>query len=250
VNIIICDDSAESLDALDSAVRACPRFNRGEINIVRIVGGQEFLDAIRRGIDIDFIFIDVRMPDVGGIDAVAALPEDCDAPIVFVTGYTENWPETRTFYESGYLVKPYSQETFNKTVGVIIDHRGEAYYFAYSERDELNSRETTYKDDVIHCNLILYFTAHGHIVEMHTNSGAKVLYGKAFKEIVRELEPHGFFLCHRSFLINLRHYRDRTQRDVILKTRGGQVYVNLSRDKIAALDDAVIDYKTRGKYAF
>jgi two-component system LytT family response regulator len=250
IRVAICDDIPEALDALNAAIRKCRHFQNNKFTVARFKGGQEFLDALNKGLNVDFIFIDVRMPTVSGIDVISALPPDYDAAVVFVTSYTENWPNISGFAEAGYLIKPYTQETFDNTVDVILGRRKKAHYFEYTYVEKDIDDLPIYKRDTINCNRIVYFLASNHVVEMHTINSKMRLSGVNLKDIARELTKHGFFICYRSHLINLRYYYDRTNSGVILKMSGGIENVPLSRDKITAIEDAVMDYKTSGSYAF
>jgi DNA-binding LytR/AlgR family response regulator len=199
---------------------------------------------------IDFIIIDVHMPEISGIDVINALSVNYDVPVVYVTSYTENWPDTRVHFESGYLVKPFSQETFNNTISVVLGRRNETYYFEYAFRTKNEDDTFSYNQGKIPCNRILCFTVIGHDVEMITVDGVKHLSGAKLKNIFGELAGHGFFLCHRSYLINLRYYQDHNKTDATLLVINEQMKVPLARKRINALEDAIMDYKTRGKYAF
>jgi DNA-binding LytR/AlgR family response regulator len=248
--IAICDDIPEARDELTKAITGCSLLWRDGTEIYPFPSGKTFLKAIESGVFYDFIFMDVRMPEVSGIDAISALPPDYDAAVVFVTSYTDNWPNISNFTEAGYLVKPYTQETFNATINVMLGRRQKAHYFEYTSVESDIDDSFVYKRDTINCNRIMYFLASNHNIEMYTTNAKLRLSGVNLKDISTELAEHGFYQSHRSCLLNLRYYYDRTNRKVVIKTSGGTVTIPLSRDKIAAIEDAVMDYKTRGNYAF
>jgi DNA-binding LytR/AlgR family response regulator len=241
MNIIICDDIPEALNTLEASVRACPIFREDEFRISRFSGGQEFLKAIKRGLKADFIFMDVRMPEISGIDAMHELPPSFDVPVVFVTSYAKYWPRIYSSFEAGYLAKPFDQEQFDDTVRAVLGRRDQIHPYMYTT----NSRRQT-----IMCSRIRYFEVSGHAVTMYTTDAAIPLTNTKMSDIKAELEKYGFFLCNRAYLINLRFYYDRTDTDVLITSRNGEDRLQLSREKAKALDIAHIRYKTRGQYAF
>jgi DNA-binding LytR/AlgR family response regulator len=239
--IAVCDDMPEARDALAAAIRNCPPLRDAGAKLHVFPGAKEFLDAIGNGHRYDFIFMDMLMPETSGVDAISALPPDCDAPVMFVTAYTENWPKMSGFIEAGFLVKPYTQETFNESVQAVLGRRISVHRFEYT---------ADYKRGTVICNRVRYFSAQNHSISMHTIDGTIPLMNARLKDIAGELAPHGFFLCNRSYLINLRFYNDRTKMDVLLNSRNGIEKIPLSRRKSAEIEETYIVYKTRGEHAF
>jgi DNA-binding LytR/AlgR family response regulator len=239
--IAVCDDIAVARDAIVNAARHCSLLGGEAMDIVTFDAGREFLDAIHNGQRFDYIFMDIRMPELGGVDVVRELPSDYDSPVIFVTSYSEYWPKISGFIDSGFLTKPFNQETFDETIRAVIGRRSQIHNFRYT---------TSSKKQAIICRRIRYFEVRGHAVTMNTVDATIPLANAKLRDICEELQPHGFFLCNRAFLINLRYYHDRTSSDVLLNSRNGIDKIPLSREKAAELDEIYILYKTRGEYAF
>src|SRR5687767_6371614 len=71
----------------------------------------EALDFLRTN-TIDLIFLDIRMPDISGIDLVKTLS---DPPmVIFTTAYSEHAVESFELNAIDYLLKPYSLARFLK----------------------------------------------------------------------------------------------------------------------------------------
>lgn len=72
--------------------------------------GVEAIDLAER-LQPDVLFLDIRMPDMTGMQAAAALQNsDASPKIVFVTGYSEYAVEAFERYAFDYLMKPASAE--------------------------------------------------------------------------------------------------------------------------------------------
>jgi len=86
---------------------------------VAVVGesrnGTETLGAIRE-LAPDLVFLDVQMPDLDGFAVLASLAGEVVPAVVFVTAYDEF--AVRAFEESAldYLVKPFTDERFHRTM--------------------------------------------------------------------------------------------------------------------------------------
>lgn len=73
----------------------------------------------------DIIVMDVRLPNMRGLEAARILRQDketCDIPIVFVTAsvMTEDKEEITTITNSGFIGKPINTRTFAKQISEYI----------------------------------------------------------------------------------------------------------------------------------
>src|SRR5258708_31374510 len=60
----------------------------------------------------EFLFLDIKMPDISGIDFLMALP---DPPmVIFTTAYSEHAVQSFELDAIAYLLKPFSQSRFLK----------------------------------------------------------------------------------------------------------------------------------------
>jgi DNA-binding LytR/AlgR family response regulator len=73
---------------------------------------------------------------------------------------------------------------------------------------------------------------------------------KSLDAIDEQLSKFGFFRCHRSYLINMRYYYDRTQNEVFIKYNAKIESLPLSKYKKNDIDRACLSYNTEGEYAF
>ena len=77
--------------------------------------GVETLGAIRRWTP-DLVFLDIQMPDLDGFGVLSSLEAEIVPAVVFVTAFEDF--AIRAFDEAAldYLVKPFTDERFHKTV--------------------------------------------------------------------------------------------------------------------------------------
>jgi signal transduction histidine kinase len=119
-NILLVDDQASNLLALEAILE-----DLGQ-NLVRATSGEE---ALRRLLDDDFavILMDVKMPDLDGIDTAALIRErerSAHTPIIFLTAFERSEVEVFKGYRLGavdYLFKPPQPEVLRSKVAVFVE---------------------------------------------------------------------------------------------------------------------------------
>jgi two-component system, LytTR family, response regulator len=92
---------------------------RGRVEFAVIgecANGHEALSAIRRHAP-DLVFLDVQMPDLDGFGVLAELAADQLPVIIFVTAYDQYAVRAFEFHALDYLLKPFDDERFEKTLG-------------------------------------------------------------------------------------------------------------------------------------
>src|SRR5215510_111526 len=91
---------------------------RGRVEFAVIgecANGREALSAIRRHAP-DLIFLDVQMPDLDGFGVLEELTANQLPVIIFVTAYDQYAVRAFEFHALDYLLKPFDDERFEKTL--------------------------------------------------------------------------------------------------------------------------------------
>jgi len=102
LNAFVAEDEATTSELLCTTLRQTER--------VKVVGtastGAEALERIR-ALRVDVVFLDVKLPDITGIEVAEALVEEGSPPrFVFVTGHSE-WAARAFELEAvDYIIKP------------------------------------------------------------------------------------------------------------------------------------------------
>lgn len=82
-NILICDDEKDIVSALKIYLRA------EGYNTIETYNGLEALEAVKQN-DVHLILMDIMMPEMDGISAMAKLREDCNIPVLLLTAKSED----------------------------------------------------------------------------------------------------------------------------------------------------------------
>lgn len=109
-NCVIVDD--EHL-ARKRIVRLLERHSRNFEVLAEFDNAMDLLAYIKTN-SVDIIFLDIEMPELNGIDALKKIPQDIF--VVFSTAYKEYALDAFENDAFDYLLKPISQERFDKTL--------------------------------------------------------------------------------------------------------------------------------------
>jgi DNA-binding LytR/AlgR family response regulator len=231
------------LRVLEETARECAHWRGARPNIDTFDTGAQLLDAVRSGNGYEYIFLDIEMPELTGIDIYSELFELSHSSIVFVSAYVKYLPEAFALDAYGFLAKPYDQDTFDRTVKSVMDQKAETQFFRYTSDGV---------DVTMPCGRILLFSIVDYVLTMYCiNGDSVVLPRKNLDEVVRELSERGFYRCSRSTLVNLRYCTGRNKSCIVFSARidnAGQI--NISRRKLKEFDERLILYRMGGRNAF
>ncbi len=210
LNLLAVDDERSPLDDLARILRSSPSVREVEC----AADGREALHRITRQA-FDGIFLDVRMPDLDGLELARVLRRfTCPPQVVFVSAYDAGAVEAFELHALDYLRKPVARGRVQEAVQRIAEAVAAAE--AAAGAPPAHARPA-YDDDemVAVANLcgggtrllprsrIEYVQSYGDFVRVVTGA-EHFLLRTTLNEIERRWEPFGFVRVHRQFVANLR----------------------------------------------
>jgi two-component system response regulator LytT len=241
--ILAVDDERPALDDLARMLHAV----RG-VSVVECAGsGSEALRTLNARF-FDAVFIDVRMPDLDGIELARVLRRfDRPPPLVFVSAYESGAVGAFEVQALDYLMKPVSRKGLERAIARVNASLGgkrspDEAESAAPETPGLDADEVVAVDAprggtrLLTRQSVLYLQAQRDYVRIVGDDGRYLLRCK-MSEIERAWEPHGFARIHRSYVANLRRaveIRPRLNGTATLILAGG-IELPIARRKIAAL---------------
>ncbi len=137
-NILVIDDHPVFVDGITSFIRnVLPNSN-----IVTCVNGDETLKQLHRSIGFDWIFLDINLPDVSGLELLKQFLELKVLANVIVVSSDEN-PETihaaLELHANGFISKQFNTDVFKKCMQTI--ERGGVYLDKQQAQSLKNYRE-------------------------------------------------------------------------------------------------------------
>ncbi len=110
--ILICDD--------EEGIRESLKLILGDhYELILTDDGQQCLDCLNHSKDVALILLDIKMPQVNGLDILKQIKEKHpDIKVMIVTGYksVETAAQAVRLGASGYIVKPFKSEEILSTV--------------------------------------------------------------------------------------------------------------------------------------
>jgi two-component system LytT family response regulator len=193
IHAIAIDDEPKALDIVNSLASRIPFLNL----VKSFTNPMEALQYVNDNA-IDLIFVDIKMPDISGLDLVQALKKK-ECLVIFTTAHSEYALKSYDIQALDYLLKPFDFSRFLKAVTRAQE--------VLSMRDDLHQDfffvNTGYQQRKISINDISHLEGDGNYVTYHVNN-EKIMVRSTIKEALKLLPPRLFIQIHRSFIISLR----------------------------------------------
>jgi two-component system response regulator LytT len=222
LRFLAVDDEAPALNDLVRMLRTYDSVGK----VDSAMSGSEALRRLNDSAeDYHGLFIDVRMPDLDGIELAQILRRFASPPaIVFVSAYEDAAVRAFEVQAVDYLVKPVSKQRLQEAVeriqavSSIEVHELEPAAVAGArsiasapvpvapeEDDEIVPVDSLAAGTtrLVERSSILYLCANGDYVRVVTADGRYLMRG-SLSEVARRWEPLGFVRVHRQYVVNLR----------------------------------------------
>lgn len=163
----------------------------------------------------DVVFLDIRMPEVDGIDVALAI-EGSAAAVVFTTAFDHFAVRAFELGSLDYLLKPIDPERLRVALERAATHasrrpRATLDEFLRRPPDDTFVFRSMGSVVVLEYPEVLFVEAQGNYVHVHAHVGGRDrcwLHRSTFRDVSGRLEPQGFVQVHRSFLVNHRHLHE------------------------------------------
>jgi len=193
VNISICDDDANYVSQLENVINKILFQDDTEYQLSTFTSPADLLNCTQR---CDILFLDIEMPEMGGFTAARGMLEKHPGiKIIFLTSHEEFIQEAFKVKAYRYLYKPISEPAIEEALedairelcdvdGIIIKQRSSQYFIRFSDIyyiESLGEQSALYMRDVH------YLTS------------------KTLKQWLLDIGKPGFYLCHKSYIVNFAH---------------------------------------------
>ena len=230
IETLIVDDEVLARQRIRNLLRGRDNF----AVIGECSNGREAVIAIRRHAPA-LVFLDVQMPDLDGFGVLEALPIDQLPVVVFVTAYDQYAVRAFEFHALDYLLKPFDDERFEKTLGWAQAQLEQQQFRQLSERmfallEDHHSKTksgsvkepTSPADSVPLSRLIVksagrvffiraeeidWIEADGYYARLHVGAKSHLL-RDTLTNLESQLDHNRFLRIHRSTIVNLERIRE------------------------------------------
>lgn len=141
----------------------------------------------------DLVFLDINIRDMDGFQVLEQI--QTKPYIVFITAHEDFALKAFEYEAFDYLVKPFSEERFYKTVNKVLK-------LEESEHLKKIAIKQGHKTFLIPTEEINYILASGVYVEIYTDKG-KYVHRETLNHLEQQLNPQYFVRVHRSAIVNI-----------------------------------------------
>ncbi|PRY41067.1 LytTR family two component transcriptional regulator [Spirosoma oryzae] len=155
---------------------------------------------------VDLVFLDIKMPDISGVDVVKCLPRK--PMVIFTTAYSDYAVQGFELDAIDYLLKPFSLARFLKACTKALDSQS-----ARADEEPFIFVKTGYEEEKVRVDDILYLEADGNYLSF-VLPARRLLSRQTITDALQLLPPGLFVRVHRSYAIAVRKI-DRIARQEI-----------------------------------
>lgn len=147
---------------------------------------------------VDLIFLDIKMPDISGIEFLKALTKP--PMVIFTTAYSEHAVQSFELDAVDYLLKPFSLSRFLKAC-----HKAKELFDLRNQPAERKTDFIFIKDGYEQIKVllseILYIEASGNYTQINLDGDRLLSSRITINELSEILPPKQFIRTHRAFII-------------------------------------------------
>lgn len=209
--VMICDDEPEVCASIRAGLDRFSAETGASFQIQECHSGESLL--CRMTPDIDLLFLDIKMKELTGMEAAREIrKQNQSVCIVFVTSMVQYAIEGYQVHAYGFLRKPVRYGQFRLQMMDVVHHLNR-------KRQDSVTLKVGSEVHTLALDRVLYLEVCDHELRVVQADGA-LLCHVSMGDIERLLEGKGFFRCHKSYLVNLRHVVRVTPAGVELSDHG------------------------------
>ena len=206
LSIAVCDDEVIECCKLAKQIKGILEELKISCMIRQFTGGQELLQTSE---SFDIIFLDIIMGGVDGMKTAHIFREKAfDKILIFVSSSREYVFDAYDVDAFQYLLKPIDDKKLKRVLEKAVlkaENRSQEFIIVSKERQ----KKKMFLDD------IYFFEIKGRVTEVHGTGGVFTYY-QQIGNLENTLQGKGFFRCHKSYLINLKHVDVYNRQEAVL----------------------------------
>lgn len=224
----VVEDDGEARDRLCSYLRKYGEMRKLEFTVTCFSDALDFLDGFFG--NFDFIFMDICLPHLNGMDAIKRIREkDKNVIVIFVTNMVQYAVKGYEVGALDFIVKPVRFDGFCMKMDRATER------FRATQDKEIWITERNNKRRLL-VSAIKYVEVLHHTVVYHTVEGDYTTYDQ-LNNVRNALAEAPFALCNRCFLVNLQYVTAIEEFSVTVAGEKLQISRNRKKDFLKSLNE-------------
>lgn len=220
--IAVCDDDWTTRQQMADYLEQYQKEQSEQFQIFYFSSGEELLEHMPS--DIFIVFLDIQMNGINGIDTAKILRKNgYNLHIIFITSRIEYALEGYEVHAYGFLRKPI-------TYSSVFRHLKELTRRKSAQHSPILHLKNGADTDFLNCNSIIYAEVFHHSTYFILTDGSRKEYTIPLGEIESSTKEYGFFRCHKSYLVNMKHIVRFSLTSITMKN-GDEIPVSKYRRK-------------------
>ncbi|MGL6201181.1 MAG: LytR/AlgR family response regulator transcription factor [Lachnospiraceae bacterium] len=231
MRIAVCDDEKIFISKLVNSIQQ--EYKSLDMIVDIFLSGEELIKHYRKNLPpYDIILLDIEMKQMNGFQVAETLADFSNPIIIFITSHEELACDGYKVSAFRFLTKPV--------------HKSKLIEAIEAAQNLIKERKTIFVHNslgecILPINSIIYIEAQNqHVLIVTENSQYKQKGNIGTYE--NELQNDGFFLIHRSYLVNLRFVKGFNKREIVLADSSK---LPLSRLRVKAFSSVLHAYIKR-----
>jgi DNA-binding LytR/AlgR family response regulator len=223
MKIAICDDEEQQQNIIKQYILN-HKDTYPSICISVFSSGEELLTSVKQGSTFDFLFLDIQMKKINGLQTAQEIRKTNKyAIILFITSFSfiQYFNAAFALNTFQYLVKPVKQDMFDREFQRAVNQY-QLERKKYIVRSKPNIIALEVKD-------IVYLEIFKRNMLIYTKTKSYEKTGKIAEE-EKKLTPYGFVRTHHSYLVNMAYISEIAEKDVVM-TNGVKVMLSTRKRK-------------------
>ncbi len=236
LNIAICDDSLEDLEAIKEELYRSSGKLGIEIETYLYTDGSKIADLLLSSkIDIHILFLDIDMPNISGLEVAKKIRgKESDIILIFISAHEQYVFESIDYNPFKYIRKAKMREEIEIALK-------KAYSRVLVESDKKYIVKTQEGEVRLYNADIMYFEMISRKINCITNDGLRrIMMGrKNMTELINELNDENFVKIHSGCIVNVKYINEYSGHDITLDN--GQKLI-VSRSRIKEVKEEISKY--------
>ena len=239
LNIAICDDEVNICGIVERMVIQLFEEQNIECETDTFISGKSLCEEMRRT-EYDILFLDIEIPDMGGIEIGKFIREELnnqDIQIAYISSKTQYAMELFDYRPINFFLILITKEMIKEKIidKFIALNRHNQFVFSYKKGFE------HYR---ISLNDIIYFKKDVRKVHVISKKGKDTFYG-SMEQIYSELKNYNFLFIHKSVIVNYMYIAKIRYTEV--EMMDGEVF-SISQSRRSAIRKQCLEMSEREKW--